>query len=62
MNNKELGSNILITIIYVYLIIGQIMAVYFWWQLAQENSFLYSITIGPFLAEIKGLLWIFFIW
>lgn len=61
MSNNDSGSNFLVIIGYVYLMISQIMALYFWWQWAQDHSFLSSIFIGPFVGEIKGLLWIFFI-
>ncbi|HRL70223.1 MAG: hypothetical protein KA463_02625 [Flavobacterium sp.] len=56
------GTNIWVIIGYIYLIISQFMAIYFWWQWANENSFLSSILVGPVVGEIKGLLWIFFVW
>lgn len=46
----------------IYGLISQIMAVYYLWQYAKEDSFLVTIFIDPFIAEFKGLLWIFFIW
>ena len=45
----------------IYFIISQIMMVYFWYKVAQVSSFAYTIFIGPFEAELKGLLWPFFI-
>ncbi len=39
----------------------QIMAVYFWWKLMKEDSFIVGIFIDPFIAEFKGILWPFFI-
>ena len=62
MSDNDSGSNILIFIVYIYMIISQISALYFWWQFAQHNSFWSSLLLGPFVAEFKGLLWIFFIW
>lgn len=46
----------------LYVLTSQIMNIYFWWQYAKEDKFLTALFIDPFLAEIKGLLWIFFIW
>ena len=42
-------------------IISQLMAIYFWYKVAQVSSFAYTVFIGPFEAELKGLLWPFFI-
>lgn len=46
---------------YVYLIISQIMSLYFWWQWAQNHGFWSSLLIGPIVALFKGFLWILFI-
>jgi hypothetical protein len=62
MSNNDNGSNTLVIIGYIYLTISQIMALYFWWLWAQDHNFLSSVFIGPIIGEIKGLLWIFFIW
>ena len=61
-SNSDSGTAIAGLFLWVYGIISQIMAVYFWWQFAKEDSFLATITIDVLLAEFKGLLWIFFIW
>jgi hypothetical protein len=45
----------------IYLIISQFMTLYYWWEWAQDHSFLSSIFIGPLVGEFKGLLWIFFV-
>lgn len=45
-----------------YGIVSQIMALFFWWQYAKEDSFISTITIDILLAELKGILWIFFVW
>ncbi len=61
MNSKnELNIGLLMG--YLYLIVSQFAAIYFWWQWANDNSFLSSLIIGPLIGEIKGLLWIFFVW
>lgn len=44
-----------------YIISAELFAVYFWWLMAKEDSFLTTILIDPFIAEFKGLLWPFFI-
>lgn len=62
MSNNDSGAGVLTIILYVYLTISQIMAVYFWWLYAQDHGFWSSLLIGPFYGELKGLLWIFFIW
>lgn len=61
MSNKINDSGILEIIAVIYLVISQIMTIYFWWLWAKNHSFLNSIIIGPFVAEFKGLLWFFFI-
>lgn len=61
-NSENSGANILMVIGYIYLIISQIMTLYFWWQWAQDHSFWSSVFIGPIVGELKGLFWIFFIW
>jgi len=62
MSNNDSGTNFLVIIGYIYLIISQIMTLYFWWQWAQDHGFWSSILLGPLVGEFKGLLWIFFIW
>jgi len=62
MSNNDSGSNILMVIGFIYLIISQIMTMYFWWLWAQDHGFWSSILLGPLVGEFKGLLWIFFIW
>jgi hypothetical protein len=59
---NERTTNVLSVIGYIYLIISQIMTIYFWWQYAHEHGFWGSIFIAPFVAEFKGILWVFFIW
>jgi hypothetical protein len=47
---------------YIYLMISQFMALYYWWQWAQNHGFWNSLLLGPINGECKGLLWIYFIW
>jgi hypothetical protein len=61
MSTNETGSNILAFLIGIYLVISQIMTLYFWWIWTQDHGFWSSILIGPLVGEFKGLLWIFFI-
>ena len=44
-----------------YMAISQIMAMFYWYEYAQDHGFLASVFIGPFVGEIKGLFWIIFI-
>lgn len=61
-NTSNTISAILGFLLWCYGIVSQIMALYFWWQYAKEDSFISTITVDILLAEIKGILWIFFIW
>ena len=48
---------------WIYLIVSQIMTVVFFIQYCRtDDSLLKIILIDPILSELKGLLWIFFIW
>ena len=58
---KDTGLTIAMSMFMIYFLVSQLIAVYFWYELAQEHGFLYTIFIGPFEAELKGLLWPFFI-
>jgi hypothetical protein len=53
--------NILGVVIYIYLMIGQLCMFYFWYLWAQTHGFWSSLILGPIVAEIKGLLFPFFI-
>lgn len=48
-------------ILALYLLIGEFMALYFWYLWAKTHGFLNTIFIGFWVAHIKGLLWILFI-
>lgn len=46
----------------IYLLIAEIMAIVFFIDFCKSgDSFLQIVFIDTFLAELKGLLWIFFI-
>lgn len=59
------GKNFLFFIgglfLWIYGVISQIMAIYFWWKMMKEDDFIMGILIDPFIAEFKGILWPFFI-
>lgn len=47
----------------IYLIISQVMSIIFYIDICREwDSILGIILFGPFVAEFKGLFWIFTIW
>jgi hypothetical protein len=50
-----------IILLYIYLTVSQVMAMYFWYLWAQTHGFLSSLFIGPIVGEFKGLLFPFFI-
>lgn len=58
---NDTGLTIVMYLVAIYLIVAQILMLYFWYIIAQIHGFAYTIFIGPFEAEIKGLLWPFFI-
>ena len=58
---KETGLTTAMSMLMIYFLLSQVFAVYFWYLLAQDHGFLYTIFIGPFEAELKGLLWPIFI-
>lgn len=60
---KDLGQTILGIILWLYGIMSQIMAIVFFIGYCRSNdSILEIIFIDSWLSEIKGLLWIIFIW
>ena len=54
-------SGIFGMILCLYSISTQIMAIYFWVQYIKKDSLAMALLIDPFIAEIKGILWPFFI-
>ena len=49
-------------LIWLYAIASQIMALVFFIEYCKSDSFAEILFIDSWLSEIKGLLWIFFIW
>lgn len=45
---------------FLYTIVSQGFALYFWYLWAQTHGFFSSLFIGPLVGEFKGLLWPFF--
>ena len=63
MDKNEIGSSVFGFIAVLYFIISQIMTiVFFIGYCRSDDSLLEIIFIDSFLSELKGLLWIFFIW
>ena len=58
---KDTGLTIAVYLVAIYFIVAQIFMFYFWYIIAQIHGFAYTIFIGPFEAELKCLLWPFFI-
>ena len=59
---KELSNTTTGIRIWLYGIISQIMALVFFIQYCRKDSLLEIIFLDSWLSEIKGILWIFFIW
>lgn len=61
MKGKNILQIILYVVLWLYIVISQIMTVVFWWEMMLEDNIIATIFIDPFIAEIKGVLWPFFI-
>ncbi len=59
---KEKIYNILHFLCAVYFIMSQIMTIVFFIKYCRTDSLLEIVFIDFFLSEIKGILWILFIW
>jgi hypothetical protein len=53
--------NIIGLISIIYLILSQIMTLYFLYLWSNSHGFLNTITLGVLISEIKGILFPFFI-
>jgi hypothetical protein len=62
MNSENKLSNVLGCLLYLYGIISQIMTIVFFIEYCRKDSIVEIIFLDVILSEIKGLLWIFFIW
>ncbi len=56
------GMSLLGLIVTIYLIISQGFMLYYWYEWSQTHNFWKTILVGPIIAELKGLVWIFLIW
>lgn len=62
MENNDSGNALLGFVMAIYIFISQIMTIVFFVGYCKaDDSLLKIILIDPILAELKGLLWIFFI-
>jgi hypothetical protein len=61
MKSKSILQIVLYVALWLYIVISQIMTVVFWWEMMLEDNIIATIFIDPFIAEIKGILWPFFI-
>lgn len=55
-------ENVLGCLLGLYFFISQIATVIFFIEYCRTDSILEIIFLDTFISEIKGLLWIFFIW
>ena len=55
-------EKIFAVIMWIYGIISQIMTLVFFIDFCRTDSFLQILFIDTWLSELKGILWIFFIW
>lgn len=63
MGNNDTSSAIVGFLLWVYFIVSQIMTLVFFIDYCRAgDSLLEIIFIDTILSEIKGILWIFFIW
>lgn len=63
MDRNETSGAILGFLLMVYTIVSQIMSLVFFIQYCKsDDSLVEIIFIDSILSEIKGLLWVFFIW
>lgn len=62
MGENNSSSAVLSFVIGIYMLISQIMTLVFFVDYCKaDDSLLKIIMVDPILAELKGLLWIFFI-
>ena len=63
MKNDDVGSSIMGLLMGLYFLLSQIMTVVFFIGYCRsDDSIIEIIFIDTILSELKGLLWIFFIW
>ena len=62
MKSKNNLSNALGCLLYLYVIISQVMTLVFFIEYCRTDSILEIVFLDLILSELKGLLWIIFIW
>lgn len=63
MDNSETSSGVLSLLMWGYGLVSQIMTLVFFIQYCKVDDSIFEIVcVDSILSEIKGLLWIFFIW
>lgn len=62
MDTENKASGVLGCMMSLYLLVSQIATIVFFIGYCRTDSLLEIIFIDSILSEIKGLLWIFFIW
>ncbi len=55
-------ENVMGCLMGLYGLVSQVMALIFFIQYCKADSMLEIIFLDSWLSELKGLLWIFFIW
>jgi len=59
---KDIFNSFLGILAWLYAIMSQIMTVIFFVQYCKTDPLWEILLIDPILSEIKGILWIIFIW
>lgn len=62
MKKENIFETVIGIIIWVYMIVSQIMTLVFFIGYCKKDSIFEIIFVDSWLSEIKGLLWILFIW
>jgi hypothetical protein len=62
MDTENKASGVFGCVMSLYLLVSQIATIVFFIGYCRTDSIFEIIFIDSFLSEIKGLLWIFFIW
>lgn len=62
MDTENKASGVLGCLMSLYFLVSQIATIVFFIGYCRKDSIWEIIFIDSFLSEIKGLLWIFFIW
>lgn len=62
MDTENTASGVVGCLMSLYLLVSQIATIVFFIAYCRKDSILEIIFIDSILSEIKGLLWIFFIW